>query len=395
MAFGKLESPTPDSLLTLMSHFRADPRARKVDLGVGVYRDAHGDTPVFNSVKRAERRLCKGQLTKAYLGTLGDPDFVAALARRALGSDSLAGLQTVGGTGALRLAAELLARTLPQRRIWVGVPTWSNHVPIFNAAGLPMRTVELFDSDSRCHRPDALLDALGEAKPGDAVLLHGCCHNPTGVDPDAGFWMRIADHIRERGLVPLVDMAYQGLGRGWEADSAGLRLLAERVPHLIVAYSCDKNFGLYRERVGALFIRGSSARETATLIDHLAALARADYSMPPDHGAAVVRVILENPELTAAWDDELTGMRSRIRGLRNALAAYGRIGTVDLSALAEGHGMFAMLALTVAQIEALRADHGIYMATSGRINIAGLANDQVAAFVDALHAVQRQPTAVA
>ena len=395
MAFGELKAPAPDSLLALMSRFRDDPRPRKIDLGVGVYRDSRGATPVFNAVKLAEQQLWKRQSTKAYLGSLGDTDFVSLLARRALAADNLAGLQTVGGTGALRLAAELLSLTLPHRQIWLGVPTWSNHLPIFKAAGLKTRTVELFAPDSLRYRPDALREALREAKRGDAVLLHACCHNPTGVDPEFAFWLSIADEIRERGLVPLVDMAYQGMGLGWDEDCAGLALLVERLPNLLVAYSCDKNFGLYRERVGALFVRAGTACETATLIDHLVALARTDYSMPPDHGAAVVRVILQSPELTALWEEELTGMRSRIRGLRNALAAQGRIGAVDLSPLAAGNGLFAVLPLSPAQIDSLQADHAIYMAPSGRINIAGLAAADVAPFVNALQAVQRQRAVLA
>jgi aromatic-amino-acid transaminase len=376
-----------------MSRFRADTRSRKMDLGVGVYRDSRGNTPVLTAVKLAETHLAEVQSTKAYVGSEGDPEFVALLGAQALRRKGVTGLQTVGGTGALRLAADLLARTKPGRRIWLGLPSWPNHVPIFAASGLQMATVELFDATTRRYRPDALLDALRHAVPGDAVLLHGCCHNPTGVDPSLGVWENVADVIVARGLVPLVDMAYQGLGRGWDDDSAGLRLLAERVPNLLVAYSCDKNFGLYRERVGALFIVGATTGETAVLFNHLVALARANYSMPPDHGAAVVRVILQSDALTDAWRTELDGMRTRIQGLRAALAAHGRIGCVDLPPLVDGQGMFAILPLSVAEIDLLQLEHGIYMAHSGRINIAGLAEEHVDRFVDALGAVQRKNAA--
>jgi aromatic-amino-acid transaminase len=388
MPFGHLETLTPDPVLAITGRFRADPRAWKMDLGVGVYRNSAGQTPVFEAVKQAETLLAREQSSKSYLGSDGDPDFVRRMAAEACTWNAVAGLQTVGGTGALRLAAELLALTKPGRRIWMGVPTWPNHLPIFTAAVLDVAPVPLLDRATQRHRPGVILDALRDADPGDAVLLHGCCHNPTGIDPDLSFWTDAARIITARGLVPLVDMAYQGLGQDWTEDGLGLRCLAERVPHLLVAYSCDKNFGLYRERVGALWVSGSTPAQTRVLVSHLTALARANYSMPPDHGAAVVRVILENAPLRQAWRAELSGMRTRVRGLRTALAAHGRIGAVDLSDLATGNGMFAMLPLSVAQIDLLQTDHAIYMAHSGRINIAGLAEHQIDRFVAALGAVQ-------
>jgi aromatic-amino-acid transaminase len=359
-----------------------------MDLGVGVYRDSRGDTPVFGAVKLAEKYLVEAQSTKTYLGSEGDPAFVALLAAQAFQWTGAAGVQTVGGTGALRLAGDLLACTKPGRRIWMGLPTWPNHLPIFAAAGLRAATVDLLEATTGRYRPEKLLEALRDAAPGDAVLLHGCCHNPTGVDPRGDFWERAAELIVARGLVPLVDVAYQGLGQGWDEDGAGLRLLAQRVPDLLVAYSCDKNFGLYRERVGALFIAGASANERQMLCNQVVALARTSYSMPPDHGAAVVRMILEDQELTRNWRAELDGMRRRIRRLRTALADHGRIGSVDLRPLAEGQGMFAMLPVSVAEIDLLQTEFGIYMPHSGRINIAGLAEDHVDRFVDALRAAQ-------
>jgi aromatic-amino-acid transaminase len=405
-----------------MQRCRVDPRPWKMDLGVGVYRDANGSSPVFAAVKAAERRLAESQDTKAYLGSEGDPEFVLRLRQEVFASaagERLAGVQSVGGTGALRLAAELLAQTQTGRRLWMGLPSWPNHLPIAAAARLATKTVDLFDAASRRYRPEALLDALegrlstpsehpgsrdaappertarraDAARPGDAVLVHASCHNPTGVDPDIHFWERLADLAIELRLVPVVDMAYQGLGRGWEEDAAGVCLLAARVPHLLIAYSCDKNFGLYRERVGALFIQGASAAESHALVGHSVALARANYSMPPDHGAATVRTILESAALSVSWRHELDAMRNRLRELRAALAARGRIGCVDLSALAHGHGMFALLPLSVVQIDRLQSDHAIYLTPSGRINIAGLAADRIDAFVDALRAVQRKHAA--
>jgi aromatic-amino-acid transaminase len=376
-----------------MGLFRADTRIRKMDLGVGVYRDAFGHTPVFAAVKRAEKCLAEDQMTKSYLGSEGDPEFLKLIGQQVFGHTGTPGLQTVGGTGALRLAADLLARSNPQCQVWVGLPTWPNHLPIFKEAGLRVATVDTFDPDTGRFRPNALLDALQNAARGDAVLLHACCQNPTGVDPAPDFWPRVAEIIAARGLVALVDSAYQGLGQGWHEDGAGLNTLITRVPHVLVAYSCDKNFGLYRERVGALFVSGTAGEDAKLLCNHLSALARANYSMPPDHGAAIVRVILQDPALTDLWRTELNDMRARMQELRAALASYGRVGAVDLNALRQGNGMFAMLPLSLAEIARLQHEFGIYIAPNGRMNIAGLAEEDIERFVDALRTVQSGPAA--
>jgi aromatic-amino-acid transaminase len=393
MTFGEIKALNPDPVLAITGRFRADTRVRKMDLGVGMYRNSAGQTPVFDAVKQAEKILVREQSSKSYLGSDGDPDFVRLLAAEACGWSAVSGLQTVGGTGALRLAAELLANTKPGRRIWMGVPTWPNHLPIFAAARLDVAPVSLLDPATQRYRPGVLLEALQDASPGDAVLLHGCCHNPTGIDPDPAFWADAVRVIAARGLVALVDTAYQGLGQGWQEDGLGLRCLAGHIPHLLVAYSCDKNFGLYRERVGALLVAGSAPAENNVLLSHLTTLARANYSMPPDHGAAVVRVILENDSLRQAWRTELSGMRIRIRDLRAALAARGRIGGIELADLATGNGMFAMLPLSSTEIDLLQTEHAIYMAHSGRINIAGLGEHQIDRFVAALGAVQLKSAA--
>jgi aromatic-amino-acid transaminase len=387
MGFEHLRPLAPDPLLALMGRFRTDRRDRKMDLGVGMYRDASGETPVFQAVKQAEMQLLRGQRTKSYIGVEGDQAYVALLGARIFGeAANLPGLQTVGGTGALRLAADLLARSHSGRRIWLGTPTWPNHAPIFAAAGLQTRCFGLFHPATTRPRPEAMLEALQASQPGDAVLIHGCCHNPTGIDADAAAIEEIAALMEARGLVPLVDLAYQGLGRGWHEDAAATRRLVERVPTVLVAASCDKNFGLYRERTGALFV---SSREAQSLCSHLAAIARTAYSMPPDHGAAVVRTILEDEGLTELWSSELEAMRARIGRLRAALAAYGQVGAVDLGALDGGLGMFAMLPLALPQIDRLQAEFGIYMAPSGRMNIAGLAEDDIDRFVDALRIVSQ------
>jgi aromatic-amino-acid transaminase len=392
MFFGEFRIQPADPLLSIMGRFAADPRSRKMDLGVGVYRDDSGRTPVLAAVKDAERRLLQEQQSKSYLGSEGDPVFVKLMADRVFGAGAsaedgrLAGLQTPGGTGALLVAAELLAMNGAGRKVWLGTPTWPNHVPILAAAGLEIVTYELYEVATRRFRPDRLFEAIERAQPGDVIVLHGCCHNPTGADLDLDGWRHIADRMAERGLIPLIDLAYQGLGMGWDEDAAGTRLMLAGLPGALVAYSCDKNFGLYRDRVGALFVQGPSVAETQALWSTAVAIARRSWSMPPDHGAAVVRLILEDPALTLSWQTELSEMRARIARVRAGLAAYGKVAGIDLSGLAHEHGMFAMLPIGADAVERLREEAGIYMASSGRINLAGLQVDALPAFVAGLRA---------
>ena len=377
-----------DPLLALIAAFRADPRSDKIDLGVGVYRDATGATPVMAAVKQAERQLAETQTSKSYLGPEGDMGFVAALAPLLLGElsfgERLAGVQTPGGTGALRLAADAIAKARPGARIHVGTPTWPNHAAIFAACGLEVVPHRQFDVATQRPCFDEVAAALLAASPGDAVLLHGCCHNPTGADFSLDQWREITRLVQERHLLPLIDLAYQGLGAGLEADAAGPRHLLGAVEEALVAYSCDKNFALYRERTGALYALAGNARTTAAVRSNLFALARVNWSMPPDHGAAVVRIVLDTPALAAQWRAELEGMCARIGALRQALAAADP----SLAVLAAQQGLFSTLALSPAQVAWLREARGIYMAGSGRINIAGLAEARVPAFVDALRAVR-------
>lgn len=385
----RLRLQPADPLLSIITAYQADPRPGKIDLGVGVYRDDQGHTPVLRAVKAAERRLLEEQTSKAYLGPEGDIDYFERLVPIVLGQDAnrgrLCGLQTTGGTGALRLAAELAAKARPNATIWLGEPTWSNHPPIFGAAGLGMHTYKGFSLETQTICFDETIDALKkQAQPGDIVLLHGCCHNPTGADFDAEQWQALARLCAERGLFPLIDLAYQGLGDGLEQDAAGARAMLDTVGEGLIAYSCDKNFGLYRERVGALFALSADAGQSAVTQSNLLSLARANWSMPPDHGAAVVRTILSDPALTADWRAELEEMRTRIAGLRTLLAAA----SPDLAAIARQRGLFSSLALTREQIARLCADHAIYMAGSGRINIAGLRADTIETFVAALAAVR-------
>ena len=382
--FGALERQPADALLGLIGLYRQDPRPTKIDLGVGVYRNDAGETPVMQAVKTAERRLVETQPTKAYLGAEGDARFVDLLAPivfgAALAADpGLTGVQTPGGTGALRLAAELVARGAGKTTAWIGTPTWPNHAPIFREAGLTVRSHPFFDAATGRVDFPAMVAALAEAAPGDVVLLHGCCHNPTGAEFDAVEWSALTALVLERGLIPLIDLAYQGLGSGLEDDGSPTRSMLAAVPEAIVAYSCDKNFGLYRDRVGALWVKADGG-SLAVARDNILVLARSLWSMPPDHGAAAVREILGDAALAESWRRELEEMRSRITGLRAALADAD----ARLAPLAHQSGMFAMLPLSRDAILALRASHGIYMAESGRINIAGLRSETVASFVAAI-----------
>lgn len=383
--FDGLQAQPADPLLGLIGMIQRDPRAGKIDVGIGVYRDALGETPIMNSVKAAEARLLTHQVTKAYLGAEGDIRFADLLAVIAFGaelaaSDRLIGVQTPGGTGALRLGAELVALARPDSRIWIGKPTWPNHAPLFQQAGLGVRIHRYYDAETSEIDFDGMMSALQEAAAGDLVLLHGCCHNPTGTGFTTDQWHALSCLLVQRGLIPFLDLAYQGLGDGLDEDVAGLRLVLNAVPEALVAYSCDKNFGLYRERVGALWVLTSSPITAKPARDNMLVLARALWSMPPDHGAAIVRIILDDAALTRDWRAELAAMRERINQLRSMLAAAHP----KLAPLSHQRGLFAMLPISAAAIATLREQHGIYMADSGRINTAGLSEQTITPFAAAL-----------
>lgn len=391
--FQTLEARPADALLGLIRLFAEDTRPFKLDLGVGVYKDEAGHTPIFAAVKAAERRLVETQDTKSYLGPDGDHGFLEHLGALVFGgawredSRRFASIQTPGGTGALRIGADLLHEVLPQRRIWLGLPTWPNHAPIFRAAGLEIATYPYFDVATQTVQFDALLSALDQAEPGDAVLLHGCCHNPAGADLTPDQWDQVADIIEQRGLMPFVDLAYHGLGDGLEADLYGVRLLAGRSSGVVAAVSCSKNFGLYRDRVGALYVL-TADQETATIAaSHMAGHARTSWSMPPDHGAATVRLILEDSTLARQWREELDAVQRRVSGIRAALAEHGQAGPVDLKAVGAQKGMFSTLPLSREEVLRLRAGRAVYMADSGRINVAGLQLADIPAFVEALRSL--------
>ncbi len=385
-----LQPSPPDALLALIKLYAADSRTDKIDLGVGVYRDNDGNTPVFAAIKAAEQRLVDHQPSKSYLGPEGDMAMVNGLLPHILGDVNntikIDGLQTPGGTGAVRLAADTLYAA-GARRIWLGTPSWPNHAPIFKAAQMEVLTYSHMDVATQSLDWDALLAALDSAQTGDVVLLHGCCHNPTGVDYSAEQWAHICAVMAQKQLFPLVDFAYHGLGQGFDADSAGLKTVLAHLPEVMIAYSCDKNFGMYRDRVGALYAVVQDQNVLTDVKSNMASLARANWSMPPDHGGAAVRIILEDAALTSMWRDEAEAMRLRMRKVRDMLAAAGQAGSVDFRPLATQNGMFSMLPLNKDQILALRNDHGVYMAGSGRINVAGLSESNIGKFVEAVGVV--------
>ncbi len=385
--FSGLKPQAPDPLLSLIALYRDDPRPGKIDLGVGVYRDAEGATPVFKAVKSAEAVLLRDQPTKAYLGPEGDIGFLERLIPVVFGTAvdraELAWAQTPGGTGALRLGAELAAAGLGGAgRIWLGTPSWPIHAGIFERAGLEVKTAAYYSAAEGALDFDRYMAGLEGLKAGDVVLLHGACHNPTGADLSPDQWRMIGDFMAWRGAIPFVDLAYQGLGAGLEPDAAGLRSILQQCETVLVAQSCDKNFGLYRERTGALFVR-TRHQDRDLVQSNVLQLARYAWSMPPDHGAAVVRTILKDEALDAAWRVELGGIRARLNAMRKAMADE----LAALKPLREQHGLFALLHLSTTQVEALRRQHAIYMAGSGRINVAGLNAQTIPIFARALEAV--------
>ena len=373
-----------DSLLALIALCNADPRPEKIDVGVGDFRDGQGNTPILPVIKDAERILIETQETKSYLGSAGDKRFAELIRPILLGEhaddDRIAGVQTPGGCGALRLGFELIATANPQARVLVGTPTWPNHPPIIRSVGLQMIEYPFYDREACTIRFDAMIAALKDARAGDVVLLHGCCHNPTGADLSDEQWAEVTRIIAERGLLPFVDIAYQGFGRGLDEDARGLRGILAACDEVIAAQSCDKNFSVYRDRVGSLFVKTGKAETTATAMAHVFQRAREMWSMPPDHGAAAVRLVLDTPELRQRWPGELAAMRDRINAVRQRIAGADP----RLAYIGGQFGMFSMLPLSRDQVLALREDDAIYMADSGRFNIVGLGDDQIDRFIAAV-----------
>lgn len=391
--FERLERISEDSILGLMAAYRADSSPAKVDLGVGVYRDERGETPVPEAVRAAERALLEAQTTKTYVAAAGNPAFNQAMERLTFGAGHPAltagrvrTIQGVGGCGALRLGAELIRAASPETAIHVSTPTWANHVPLLSGCGLALERYPYYDPATGGVRVEAMLSALAALPAGSAVLLHASCHNPTGADLSERDWRSVLEIVRRGRLLPFIDMAYQGLGAGIEEDAFAIRLFAAELPELLVAVSCSKNFGMYRERAGALHIVTESAQTSQTALSQQVRIARQLYSMPPDHGAAIVSRILSDEALSAAWQRELEEMRRRIVELRRQLvrALATTCPARDFGFIAAQRGMFSYLGITPEQVRALRTEHHIYMMEDSRINVAGLRSEKIEYFARAV-----------
>ncbi|WP_435257718.1 aromatic amino acid transaminase [Thioclava sp. FR2] len=370
-------NPQPqDKILQLIAMYREDPREDKIDLGVGVYKDATGLTPVMRAVKAAEKQLWETEKTKTYTGLAGEPAYNAAMVGMILGAgygDRAASVATPGGTGAIRQALELIKLATPGATVWLSAPTWPNHPSIIKYLGMKMAEYRYFDAETRGVDSAGVMEDLAKVAKGDVVLLHGCCHNPTGANLNASEWKQVVDLLVAKGAVPLVDLAYQGFGDGLEADAAATRLVAESFPEVLIAASCSKNFGIYRERTGIL-IALTTADRKAVVQGNLNFLNRQNYSFPPDHGARLVTMILEDEALCADWKAELEEVRLNMLGLRKQLADELRKATNSdrFDFVADHRGMFSRLGLSEEQVVKLREEHAIYMVGDSRINIAGL-----------------------
>ncbi len=389
-------SPLPgDPILALMAAYRADASDKKVDLGVGVYQDDAGATPVLQAVTDAEQRILEAQRTKSYVGIAGLDEFNDGMTRMLLGDSHTAlaagrvtTVQTAGGSGGLRVAGELIASLRPDATIWVTTPTWANHQPLLSSTGLSLKPLRYYDSATGTLDGEGFLEDVSAMPERDVILLHGCCHNPTGADLDQSLWRQVASICAERNILPFVDTAYQGFGRGLDADAEGVRMLAEQVPELLAVSSCSKNFGLYRERTGALTAITATASQAQAIRTHLMKITRSMISMPPDHGARIVATILTDQGLRDTWLDELGTMRERMaaqrRGFVSALESHGLADR--FSFVAEQSGMFSLLGIDKATIDRLREDWHVYIVGSSRVNVAGMTGSRVGYIAEALAA---------
>lgn len=392
--FEKLKEQPADKILALGQMFREDTRADKTDLGIGVYKDASGKTPVMAAVREAEKRVWEQETSKSYTALAGEPAYNAAMQKLILNglvaSERLASVSTPGGTGAVRLALELVKRANPEVTIWLSNPTWPNHNAIVKALDLKLAEYRYFDAATCEVDMAGLLEDLGKVQPGDVVLVHGCCHNPTGANPTAGDWEKIIDAIEAAGAGVIVDLAYQGFGDGLEEDAAATRRIVERLPEVLIAASCSKNFGIYRERTGILIAVAKEADGAKLAQQNLNTLNRLTYSFPPDHGARLVQTILDDEELRANWQAELEAVRKGMLELRQALAdeLRKRTNSDRFDFIAKHRGMFSRIGATPEQVERLRTEFGIYMVGDSRINIAGLRNrETVVKLAEAMMAV--------
>ena len=390
MIFKNLQQQPPDKILALMTAFKEDPRDQKLDLGVGVYKDPTGITPIMRSIKLAEKKWWEIESSKSYVGLVGDPAFSDAIISLVLGNsiprNLIASAATPGGTGAVRQGFELFKIANPGVRVFVSDPTWPNHISILQYLNIPFETYRYFDNETRGVDFDSMVSDLSRAKAGDVILLHGCCHNPTGANLDKQQWKLIIDLLNKNGATPMIDLAYQGFGDGLEEDAYATRLIAESVPETVIASSCSKNFGIYRERAGLLMLISQDSSKRNINQSMLAYLNRQNYSFPPDHGSRLVSIVLNDKDLRSDWMSELEDIRNSLLNLRVQLSdELQKISGSDrFSFIASHRGMFSQLGATPSQVEKMRTEFGIYMVSDSRFNVAGLNNETVPALAKAI-----------
>ncbi len=394
--FDKLKELPADPLLGLITAYNNDPRDVKVDLGVGVYRDENAHTPIMKAISTAAKRHLETESSKAYINPAGAPGFVEAITELVFGDSSavvqdkrVAGIQTPGGCGALRVGADLLKRLEKPITIWVSDPTWANHIPLMSAAGHQIKSYPYFNPTTGLVEPEPMMECLAQLGPDDVVLLHGCCHNPTGADLAYEDWVTISELAQKTGFLPYIDIAYQGLGDDLDTDVAGVRKLSESVPEMIVSVSCSKNFGLYRDRTGAILVQTETADKAVAATTQIKDVARSSYSMPPAYGGFLVDIVMQDPILRDQWQTELAAMAQRVKTLRSGLlsALESRGIDKDFSFITKQKGMFSYLGISPEQILRLKNDHAIYMAGSSRINVAGLNMRTIDYVADSIKAV--------
>ena len=393
MMFEKISAAAPDPILGLNDEFNADIRTAKINLGVGVYKDAVGNTPILPSVKKAEAKLLEHEKTKSYLGIAGTADYALAVQKLLFGNDSLIiadkrahTAQAPGGTGALRIAAEFIKRQIGDVTIWVSEPTWANHIGIFEAAGLKISRYGYYDEKTKDIDFDTVVSDLENAKAGDVLLVHGCCHNPTGIDPDNAQWTQLANLCANKKLLPLFDFAYQGFARGIEEDAEGLRIFTEHCDEILVASSFSKNFGIYNERTGAFTVVAKTADIANTVFSQLKSIIRVIYSNPPAHGGAVVTTILTDEELRAEWEAEVEAMRNRILAMRKLFVEtlQQKGVAMDFNFIERQNGMFSFSGLSTEQVIKMREDNAVYAVNSGRFNVAAMTEGNMDALCEAI-----------
>ena len=390
MIFKNLQQQPPDKILALMTAFKEDPRDQKLDLGVGVYKNPTGITPIMRSIKLAEKKWWEIESSKSYVGLVGDPAFSDAMISLVLGNsiprNLIASAATPGGTGAVRQGFELFKIANPGVRVFVSDPTWPNHISILQYLNIPFETYRYFDNETRGVDFDSMVSDLSRAKAGDVILLHGCCHNPTGANLDKQQWKIIIDLLNKNGATPMIDLAYQGFGDGLEEDAYATRLIAESVPETVIASSCSKNFGIYRERAGLLMLISQDSSKRNINQSMLAYLNRQNYSFPPDHGSRLVSIVLNDKDLRSDWMSELEDIRNSLLNLRVQLSdELQKISGSDrFSFIASHRGMFSRLGATPSQVEKMRTEFGIYMVSDSRFNVAGLNNETVPALAKAI-----------